>query len=103
LFFPNKSFKISEKSVETALNRLSPSKATGPEKVPVRILKETANIITPILTKNYQQSINTGQIPEDWKVSTLFSLILMSFIGLNGEFPLDGILVVFSVVNTDIN
>jgi hypothetical protein len=24
-------------------------------------------IITPILTKNYQQSINTGQIPEDWK------------------------------------
>jgi hypothetical protein len=27
--------------------------------------KETANIIEPILTKNYQQSINTGQIPED--------------------------------------
>jgi predicted cobalt transporter CbtA len=24
-------------------------------------------IITPILTKIYQQSINTGQIPEDWK------------------------------------
>jgi hypothetical protein len=35
--------------------------------------------------------------------STPFSLILMSFIGLNGEFPFDGILVVFSVVNTDIN
>jgi hypothetical protein len=40
-----KDIKISEKSVETALNRLSPSKATGPEKVPVRILKETANIL----------------------------------------------------------
>ena len=50
-----------------ALNRLNPSKTTGPDKVPVRILKETANIITPILTKIYQQSINTGQIPEDWK------------------------------------
>jgi hypothetical protein len=33
--------------------------------------------------------------------STPFSLILMSFIGLNDEFPFDGILVVFSVVNTD--
>jgi hypothetical protein len=29
--------------------------------------------------------------------STPFSLILMSFIGLNGEFPFDGILVVFSI------
>ena len=66
-FKPMKDIKISEKGVEKALNRLSPSKATGPDKVPVRILKETANIITPILTKNYQQSINTGQIPEDWK------------------------------------
>ena len=47
--------------------RLNPCKATGPDKVPVRILKETANIITPILTNIYQQSINTGQIPEDWK------------------------------------
>ena len=62
-----KDIKISEKGVEKALNRLNPSKATGPDKVPVRILKETANIITPILTKRYQQSINTGQIPEDWK------------------------------------
>ena len=34
---------------------------------------------------------------------TPFSLILMSFIGLNGEFPFDGILVVFSVVNTNVN
>jgi hypothetical protein len=34
---------------------------------------------------------------------TPFSLILMSFIGLNGEFHFDGILVVFSIVNTDVN
>ncbi len=62
-FKPMKDIKISEKE----LNRLNLCKATGPDKVPVRILKETANIITPILTKIYQQSINTGQIPEDWK------------------------------------
>jgi hypothetical protein len=66
-FKPMKDIKIGEKGVEKALNRLNPSKTTGPDKVPVRILKETANIITPILTKIYQQSINTGQIPEDWK------------------------------------
>ena len=66
-FKPMKDIKISEKGVEKELNRLNPCKATGPDKVPVRILKETANIITPILTKIYQQSIDTGQIPEDWK------------------------------------
>jgi hypothetical protein len=49
-FKPMKDIKIGEK----ALNRLNPSKATGPDKVPVRILKETANIITPILTNIYQ-------------------------------------------------
>jgi hypothetical protein len=37
--------KISEKGVEKELNRLNPCKATGPDKVPVRILKETANIV----------------------------------------------------------
>ena len=66
-FQPMKDIKISEKGVEKALNRLNPSKANGPDKVPVRILKETTNIIAPILAKIYQQSINTGQIPEDWK------------------------------------
>ena len=58
-FKPTKDIKISEKGVEKALNRLSPSKATGPDKVLVRILKETANTITPILTKNYQHRPNT--------------------------------------------
>jgi hypothetical protein len=66
-FKPMKDIKISEKGVEKALNRLKPSKTTGPDKVPVRILKETAYTIAHILTKNYQQLINTGQIPEDWK------------------------------------
>ena len=51
-----KDIKISEKGVEKELNRLNPSKATGLNKVPVRILKETANIITPILTKIYSRS-----------------------------------------------
>ena len=64
-FKPMKDIKISEKGVKKALNRLILSKATGPDKVSVRIFKETANIIAPILTKYYQQSINTGQIPED--------------------------------------
>jgi hypothetical protein len=38
-FKPMKDIKISEKGVEKELNRLNPCKATGPDKVPVRILK----------------------------------------------------------------
>ena len=50
-----------------SLNRLNLIKATGPDKVSVSLLKETPNIIAHILTKIYKQSINTGQIAEDWK------------------------------------
>ena len=74
-FKPMKDIKISEKGVGKELNRLNPCKATGPDKVPVRILKETVNIITPILTKNYQQPINTGQIPEIGKMPTYFQYL----------------------------
>ena len=38
-FKPMKDIKISEKGVEKAINRLNPSKATGPNKVPIIILK----------------------------------------------------------------
>jgi hypothetical protein len=59
-----KDIKISEKGVEKELNRLNLCKATGPDKVPVRILKETANIITPISVLRH--SCNKGYVRNYW-------------------------------------
>ena len=53
---------ISELSIENIgviklLSRLNPSKASGPDNVPCRILKELAADIAPVLTAIFQQSL----------------------------------------------
>ena len=44
------------------LKNLNQNKATGPDELPARVLKETAEQIAPII----QQSYNTGKLPNDW-------------------------------------
>ena len=46
---------------------INPHKATGPDNVPARVLKETAPVIAPMLTHLFQQSLNTSEIPLEWK------------------------------------
>jgi len=45
------------------------NKAVGLDKIPNRILKISADIIGPPLTKIFQKSIITGIFPDDWKVA----------------------------------
>ena len=52
--------------VAKMLNALNPHKATGPDQVPARILKETAYNIAPAMTLLFQASLLQGQIPSDW-------------------------------------
>jgi hypothetical protein len=53
--------------VEKLLLNLKPNKAAGPDDIPPRILKDTAEIIAPILTVIFQKSIDSGILPTDWK------------------------------------
>ena len=48
------------------LKNLNQNKATGPHELPARFLKETAEQISPIITHIFQQSYNTGKLPNDW-------------------------------------
>ncbi|XP_072042992.1 uncharacterized protein [Amphiura filiformis] len=52
--------------IEKLLSKLNPRKACGPDLVPIRILKETAEQIAPILQVIFTQSYNTGSFPVDW-------------------------------------
>ena len=58
---------IAETGVHNILSQLDPHKAGGPDGVPARVLKELAFDLAPILTHIYQQSLNTGALPEEWK------------------------------------
>ena len=60
---------ISEEGVHKLLLNLQPNKASGPDHVPARILKECANELAPILASFFTQTLNTGQLPSDWLMS----------------------------------
>ena len=46
---------------------MNPSKATGPDSIPGKLLKEAATELAPALTTIFQTSLDQGRIPDDWK------------------------------------
>ena len=46
---------------------MNEKKASGPDKIPITFLKHTADIITPVLSLIFQQSLDRGEIPTDWR------------------------------------
>ena len=59
-------FEIGIDGVVKQLKNLNQNKATGPDELPARVLKETAAEIAPIITHIFQQSYNTSKLPDDW-------------------------------------
>jgi hypothetical protein len=58
---------ISTRGVVAQLSALKPDKAPGPDKIPPWFMKEYANEIAPTLTKIFQESIDSGVVPQKWK------------------------------------
>ena len=65
-------FKIA--GIEKLLTGLDTNKSNGPDEIPLRILKEYANEIAPMLTFIMQQSYDTGTLPDDWKNADVVAL-----------------------------
>ena len=53
------------KGLEKLLSKVNPSKSSGPDNIPNRIIKECAVQLAPILQKIFQVSIDTGDLPKD--------------------------------------
>jgi hypothetical protein len=56
------------------LQKLNPNKAAGPDNIRPKISKELAAEIAPILTIIFRRSLETGEVPTDWR-STNVSLV----------------------------
>ncbi len=56
---------ITGNGVTKLLRQLSPHKASGPDSITTRLLKEIAHQISPALTILYQASINQETLPAD--------------------------------------
>ena len=63
--------EIPMEMILTTLKQLDINKATGSDGIPVRLLKETADQITPSLSMLYYKPLLLGIFPEDWKLSNI--------------------------------
>lgn len=55
----------------TKLKQLKPDKAPGIDGLPTRLLIETADFISYPLCKIFENSLNTGCLPSEWKLSNV--------------------------------
>lgn len=58
---------VTNNGVEKLLKNNDASKATGPDEISARILKEFAPELSPLLTNIFYKSIQEGEVPKDWR------------------------------------
>ena len=63
--------KINRNGVESLLRKIKPRKASGPDLIPARFLQEMADPISTVLTFIYQQSLDEGRVPDDWRTANV--------------------------------
>ncbi|MCG8047766.1 MAG: reverse transcriptase family protein, partial [Candidatus Thiodiazotropha endolucinida] len=49
------------------LKDLNPYKSPGPDNIGPRVLKELADDVAPLLLLIYRKSLDTGEVPDDWR------------------------------------
>ena len=62
---------VNPAGVEKLLRQLNPSKASGPDNIPAKILKECSRELAPLITTLFTKTIQEGKIPCDWKEANI--------------------------------
>ena len=65
---------ITTSGIDALLSNLKIHKATGPDEISARVLKEMHSSITPILKVIFDCCLNTGVVPNDWKIANVTPL-----------------------------
>ena len=63
--------EITEDKVNKRLKNINPNKATGPDNLPGRVLKELHDIIAAPLSIIFQKSLDESLLPEDWLIGEI--------------------------------
>ena len=66
---------ISIEGVEKLLDKINIHKASGPDKVQNIILKTCSKEISPALANIFQQSLDTGTLPNDWRNANISPIL----------------------------
>ncbi len=62
-----KTVRITEWEVKKKIRKLGKDAAAGPDEIGLRVLQELENEISAALVIIFRHSLNTGEIPADWK------------------------------------
>ena len=65
---------INPNGVKKLLKDLKPYKAAGPDGIPTYILRSATEELSPILSRIYQFSLDTGSVPSDWREALIVPL-----------------------------
>ena len=65
---------ITTEGILTLLRKLNPKKATGPDMMPARILKEMADQCAQYLCILYRKCFSNGEIPDVWKTANVSAI-----------------------------
>ena len=60
--------------VRKQLAGLNPHKSTGPDGIATAIMKLAAHELAPVLTMLYQCSLDSGEVPQDWRNALVVSV-----------------------------
>ena len=63
--------EITEDKVNKRLKNINPNKATGPDNLPGRVLKELHDIIAAPLSIIFQKSLDESLLPEEWLIGEI--------------------------------
>lgn len=65
---------ISEEFVVNSIKQLKPNKAIGLDKISARLLKDSVEVIAPVLTSLFNMSLETSAFPSIWKSARVVPL-----------------------------
>ena len=68
---------ISTPGIKKLLSNINPHKATGPDNISGRVLKELQEKTAPILSLIFTKYFHTGQTPIDWKTANVNIMLLL--------------------------
>ena len=60
-------FEVSPVGVAKLLSNLNVAKSAGPDSIRPVVLKELSQVISSVVSINFQTSLDTGTVPSDWK------------------------------------
>ena len=58
---------VKNTGVQKLLSNINPSKASGPDEIAGRLLKELASELSPFLTHLFNKSLSSGEVPSVWR------------------------------------